>query len=397
MDPIHKPPFKPISRRAFLGWLASAGAAGLITACHTAKALPPAAPPAVPTLPGPTRTPFLPGPTMTPTRMPATATPTWLARVGITRVNGYDPALIRTGLEAMLADLGGPGDWIKPGARVGIKVNLTGTPGADRPGAPKATEYFVTHPAVVAALAGILKDSGADRIYVMDGLGDPAIFERWGYTELLKPLGVQLVDLCKPAPFPGYKIFPVRGTPRVYEKFYLNGMLAEMDGLISAAKLKCHATTGVTLSLKNLIGLAPIEEYRLHPLDNNRSAFHGAAAYDTRLPGVIMDLNRAVPVRLALVDGIMTAEGGAGPWETTLSPVSPGLLLAGKDPVAVDTVATAVMGFDPSAPGGSLPFLHGENYLETAAQLGLGAHRLGEIGVSGLTIQEARFPFKPAP
>jgi uncharacterized protein (DUF362 family) len=153
----------------------------------------------------------------------------------------------------------------------------------------------------------------------------------------------------------------------------------------------------VTLSLKNLIGLAPTSEYRRRPTDNNRSEFHGDSKYDTRLPGVLLDLNRAVPVRLAIVDGIKTAEGGAGPWQETLAPVAPGLLLAGRDPVATDAVSTAVMGFDPEAADGALPFLHGFNYLAKAADLGLGAHRLAQIRVAGPQIEAVRVSFKPAP
>jgi uncharacterized protein (DUF362 family) len=62
---------------------------------------------------------------------------------------------------------------------------------------------------------------------------------------------------------------------------------------------------------------------------------------------VILDLNRARPVHLALIDGIKTAEGGDAP-RGSFNPVQPGVLIAGKDPVAADAVATAAMGFDPT-------------------------------------------------
>jgi hypothetical protein len=55
------------------------------------------------------------------------------------------------------------------------------------------------------------------------------------------------------------------------------------------------------------------------------------------------------------------------------------------------------MGFDPQAPGGSQPFLHGDNHLATAAGLGLGTNRLAEIHVCGPQISDVRYPFKPAP
>ncbi|HEY3345971.1 MAG TPA: DUF362 domain-containing protein [Anaerolineaceae bacterium] len=389
---------RKMERREFLRWLGGAGVTLVAAACApfraaelpTAAALPPSATPS-PTV---TATPF--SAISTATRTPPTATPDPRIAVAIGKATAYDPAVLRAELEKMLEGISGPGDWIKPGVRVGIKVNLTGEATYDGPGKIPANELFVTHPAVVEALGEILKDAGARELVIVDGLGDVRCFDRWGFSDVAKRLGAELVDLCKPAPYKGYKLFQVGKDPLIYDHFYLNGRLSEIDGLISVAKLKCHSTTGVTLSMKNLIGLAPISEYRRHEVDNNRSFFHGDASHDTRLPGVIMDLNRAVPVRLALIDGVMTAEGGAGPWQD-LSQVKPGVLLVGKDPVATDAVATAVMGFDPQAPAGSLPFLHGENTMEMAHALGLGTNVLNEIRVSGPAIAEVKYPFKPAP
>jgi uncharacterized protein (DUF362 family) len=336
-------------------------------------------------------------PNATPTPIPPSATPDPRTPVAVARAAAYDQSQIRKELETMLESLGGPGDWIKPGARVGIKTNLTGMPFMDKPDKPVGTEYYTTHPAVVGALGEILRDAGVASILIFDGLGDLASFDAWGYTEMANAIGAKLVDLCDPAPYSGFKAFPTGDGALVYESYSLHACLAEIDGLISVAKLKCHATTGVTLSMKNLIGLAPISEYKRQPEHTNRSAFHGNTAYDTRLPGVIMDLNRILPVRLAVIDGIKTAEGGAGPWQTTLAPVQPGLLIAARDPVAADAVSTALMGFDPEAKGGDQPFLHGDNHLAMAAELGLGTHRLAKIRVEGVQIEEASYPFKPAP
>jgi uncharacterized protein (DUF362 family) len=393
-------PQRSIDRRQFLKWLGTAGAAAFIAACQprsTPTPEPTAAPSTTPkpTALPPTSTPL--PPSATPTAIPPSATPDPRTPVAVARMATYDQAGIRQQLEVMLDSLGGPGEWIKPGARVGIKTNLTGMPFMDRPGMPVGTEYYTTHPAVVGALGELLKDAGVASIVIFDGLGDPTTFDAWGYTEMANALGAKLVDLCDPAPYKGFKAFPTGDGSLVYERYFLHPCLAEIDGLISVAKLKCHATTGVTLSMKNLIGLAPISEYKRQPDHTNRSAFHESTVYDTRLPGVIMDLNRAVPVRLAVIDGIKTAEGGAGPWQTTLTPVQPGLLVAARDPVAADTVGTALMGFDPESKGGDQPFLHSDNHLAMAAGLGLGTNKLAEIRVEGVQIEEARYPFKPAP
>jgi uncharacterized protein (DUF362 family) len=137
--------------------------------------------------------------------------------------------------------------------------------------------------------------------------------------------------------------------------------------------------------------------YQTKQGDDNRTALHGSdSETGTRLPRVVMDLNRARPINLSLIDGIKTVEGGEGPWIDKIAPVEAGVLLAGKNPVATDAVATAVMGFDPTADRPDAPFLRADNHLNLAYQLGLGTNRLGDIKVVGTPVEEVRHPFKPA-
>jgi len=388
---------RPLSRRRFLKWLGTAGITGLVAACQPTRLTPPPAPTpvppdlATPSVPTATVLPPIPSP-VAPSLTP---TPAWKALVATGKVSSYDLALLQAELARMLDGIGGLGSLVKPGARVGIKANLTGGTWWDTPDKPPATELFVTHPAVIAALGGLLRDAAASQITIVDGLGDATSFDRWGYTAMAKTLSARLVDLCLPDPYPAFIRFPVGQQARIYQEFYLNRVLSEFDVFISVAKMKPHSTTGVTLSLKNLVGLAAISEYRRSKQDTNRSDFHGNASFDTRLPRVVIDLNLARPVHLAIIDGIYTGEGGAGPWDAGLAQVRPGLLVAGKDPVAADAVATALMGFDPAAPSGRFPFLHGENHLALAHDTGLGTHRLDEIGISGPSISEIAYKFKP--
>jgi uncharacterized protein (DUF362 family) len=294
----------------------------------------------------------------------------------------------------MLDSLGGLGSIVRPGDRVGIKVNLTGSPIWDYRLPVPAADLFITHPAVVGVFGELLLDAGAGSLVVVDGLGDPANYEKSGYTEMAGPLNARLVDLCTPEPFPGFAPFPVGPGAFVYEKFSLHPILGELDVFVSLAKMKVHSVGGVTLALKNLFGLAPISQYRLSPDHNHRSAFHGDSRFDRRVPGVILDLCQARPIDFALIDGVLTGEGGAGPWDAGLSPVQPGLLVASADPVAADAVSAAIMGFDPAALSGAVPFEHCENYLAMAHELGIGTHLLAEIGVTGPAIEEVRYPFR---
>ena len=341
---------------------------------------------------GPSETPF---PSQTPSPQP-TATPDYKTIAAIGQITTYEVSQLRQKLQEMFQQLGGLADIIRPGARVTIKPNLTGTTWSDATLPAPTTELFVTHPMLVQALAELLIDAGAGQIRIVEGLGDEAIFRAWGYEDVASRINAELVDLCKPAPYGDFATFPVGNGRQIYDVFYMNGVLKEVDVFISLAKMKCHSTTGVTLSLKNLIGLPPISLYRRDEGQNHRSAFHESTAYDQRLPRVAIDLNLARPVHLALVDGIKTVEGGAGVWDTGYNPIQPGLIIAGKNPVVTDAVSTALMGFDPDAPSGSNPFSYADNHLLLAREAGLGTNRLQEIGVLGANVADTVFPFKTA-
>jgi uncharacterized protein (DUF362 family) len=427
-DSKHSSSHKTLSRRQFLQ-RAGVAAAGLLAAGCCPRALieavessatahPTAAPTPVPTAvptstptAAPSATPVVvptgapavaPVPTVAPTSAPspastATPEPVFRARVGIAQVDSYDPALLRGELETLLDGIGGLGDVVRPGDRVAIKVNLTGGSGFGSPGGVFPTESYVTHPEVVRALGELLWDAGAGEITIVEGLFDAESYPRWGYVDVADALGATLIDLNSPAPYGDFALKPVGAGAFIYEAFDFHHILEEVDVFISATKMKCHWYAGVTLSIKNLVGVAPMSHYQLDPKDTFRSALHGPAddVTRTRLPRVILDLFQARPIDLALIDGIGTVEGGEGPWIECFHPVRPGVLIAGKEPLAADAVAAAVMGFDPTADYPAAPFLRGDNHLNLAYGLGLGTNRLGEIGVVGAAIDDVRQSFNP--
>jgi len=415
---------KTLSRRRFLQHAGTA-AAGLLAAGCCPRALIEAVEPTAATEPTgvpaptavPTHTPTAPPttvpsstptgaptgvPTATPTTAPTsapTATPevTFRSRVAITRADSYDRTLIRQQVEVLLDGIGGLGDVVRPGDRVAIKVNLTGGSGFGSPKGVFPTESYVTHPETVRALGELLWDAGAGEMYIVEGLFDAKSYSRWGYVDMADALGATLIDLNSPAPYSDFALTSVGAGAFIYEAFDFNHILEEVDVFVSATKMKCHWYAGVTLSIKNLVGMVPMSHYQLDAKDTFRSALHGPADDVTkaRLPRVILDLLRARPIDLALIDGIKTVEGGEGPWIGCFNPVQPGVLVAGKEALAADAVAAAVMGFDPTADYPAAPFLRGENHLNLAYGLGLGTNRLGEIGVVGAAIDEVRQSFNP--
>jgi uncharacterized protein (DUF362 family) len=319
-------------------------------------------------------------------------------RVAVAKSADYNLAALRKTMRHMLDSIGGIGDVIKPGSTVALKINLTG--GAtfskalvDYPW----TQAHWTHPGVVRVLGELLIDSGAKKLFIMDGVFEAESFQIGGYPEVAKALDAKLIDLNTPLPYTEFVRQPVGYGWHAYEDFIFNRLLKEVDAFVSVPKMKCHNNAGVTLALKGQIGLCPTQFYGLKERPQIRSALHGLGEeVRTRLSKVIVDLTRARPIDLTVIDGIMTAEGGEGPWiKNTFHLIQPGVMVAGRNPVATDSVATAVMGFNPEAGAFEPPFVSSDNHLALARESGLGTNRLEEIEIAGEKLKEAVFPFKP--
>lgn len=321
-------------------------------------------------------------------------------RVALSREASYETESLKQTLAGMFDSIGGLDGIIRSGDWVALKINLTGgTPTADllkaKFGLPPGEGHW-THPNVVRAAGELVRDAGAGRISIIDGLFDGPSFSNYGYSDVAAYLGAELIDLNFPAPYGSFITRPVGAGWMAYEHFVFNQILNDINCLFSIAKMKCHQHAGVTLGLKNLFGLVPASAYRLDPGDIFRSALHGAGnQYQERISRVIVDLGRARPMQFSIIDGIKTIEAGEGPWSPTAMPVAPGVLLAGHDPVAVDAAAMAVMGFDPQAAALAAPFLNGENHLALASRHGLGSNRLEDIEIAGEKVADVRFPFSP--
>jgi uncharacterized protein (DUF362 family) len=313
-------------------------------------------------------------------------------------VQTYDRATIEKQLQTLIDQLGGLGDVVKPGDSVAIKPNLTGGVYSGRLAGISAEESFVTHPEVVRALVKQVKATGAKEIFIVESVYEWESYTQWGYEQIANDLGVKLIDLNDSKPYADFVETPVGPDNYIYKSFTFNPILKDIDVFMSVSKMKNHYLAGITHTMKNLYGLVPYRFYRLSEQDKYRSGFHGTGSEtQERLPRIIVDINRARPIHFSLIDGIKTTQGGEGPWITSVAPIEPGVLIAGKNPVATDAVATAVMGHDPTSDYPNAPFVRCVNHLNLAAQAGLGTNRLGEIEVLGTQINDVKTKFIPGP
>jgi uncharacterized protein (DUF362 family) len=317
-------------------------------------------------------------------------------RVAIGKAKTYDRALIDRQISEMLDNLGGMSQVVKPGDVVAIKPNLTGGVNAGSIPGYTPVESFITHPEVTRALVKQVKDAGAKEIYIVESVYEWASYKEWGYETIAQDLGVKLIDLNDVKPFDKHMETAVSNSA-IYSSLLFNQILNNVNVFMSVAKMKNHYNAGVTHSMKNLVGLVPYAFYEMSKGDGYRSAMHGKAEETGhRLPRVIVDLNKARPIHFALIDGVMTTEAGEGPWITTMSPIQPGVLFAGINPVATDAVATACQGYDPTSDYPDGPYVRGESHLNLATAAGLGSNRLDEIEVVGAKIDDVKVQFQPA-
>ncbi|MBF0545367.1 MAG: DUF362 domain-containing protein [Candidatus Riflebacteria bacterium] len=110
--------------------------------------------------------------------------------------------------------------------------------------------------------------------------------------------------------------------------------IANADFVINMPKMKTHHWAGVTLSLKNYFGVLP-------------GAFYGWPKNPLHFAGIensIADLARSIQPNYVIVDGIIGMEGD-GPIMG--DPKKVGAVVMGKFPLAVDSICSRLMGFDP--------------------------------------------------
>ncbi|MDZ7271197.1 MAG: DUF362 domain-containing protein [candidate division KSB1 bacterium] len=312
------------------------------------------------------------------------------ATVAVTQAESYERTLVRRKVEHLFDALGGISDMFGAGSRVVIKVNLTGGSGsagsARLQGVP-ITESMWTHPEVLRAVAELVIDCGVrpGDIYFVEALWDSASYFNFGYSAVQQQLGARMVDLNQPAPYSHFVDLPVGDRKFFYDSFRVNQILRDVDVYISIPKLKQHYEAGVTAALKNQVGIVPKQLYETTSNRTRREAIHTQGGPSSaHLPRAICDLNLARPVHLAVIDGVKNARGGEGVWNPTFRVAEDHVLVAGREPVAADAVATYLMGIDQEAE--TLPLPGGgqcDNHLHLLSQRGVGTNQLSAIHVVG--------------
>jgi uncharacterized protein (DUF362 family) len=247
----------------------------------------------------------------------------------------------KAGAEVMLADtkpglaqalrsifehFGGGVSMLRSSRDVYIKVNGVGS-----------EAYVYTDPEVLRQTIRYFQGCGARKIYIMENCTQAnftrLVFHVTGYNRICRETGAVPVYLDETASVPifleGLEEF-IDISAFVYERLVQD---RDRNFYLSIPKLKTHSMSQVTLSIKNQFGL-------VH--QKSRIADH-----NYRLHQKFADIYRVIRPDFALIDGLIATTHGHYPtaYNAGKCVVPMDLLVGGPDPLAVDVVGSALMGF----------------------------------------------------
>jgi len=266
------------------------------------------------------------------------------------------------------------------GEKAVIKPNLTSGERLD------CQSGVTTHPAFVRGMVEYLHNHGAPRrqVYILEDPRDiddnePRHWRGTGFPEMEAELGVKLrcptSYTCVKRRVPRPLVHPVRNVSRL--------AVGPNTVLFNVPKLKNHGLTLATLCMKNLMGVDNVFDRHYCSQSHNELAAElaqlGRPVSDTltrarheilqeKMGHRLADLAKVVKPQLNIVEGVVGRDGTG--FQRGVNH-SLGLVIAGTNVVAVDSVASYIMGFDPSR----------LIYLRVAAEAGLGANDINQICV----------------
>jgi uncharacterized protein (DUF362 family)/ferredoxin len=234
--------------------------------------------------------------------------------VSLRAAASYQRPVIETALTDLLAPLGGIQAFVRPGQKVLLKPNLLS--------AKLPEKAVTTHPEVVRAVIRLVQQAGGV-VAVGDspGVGSPRqVAARCGILAIIEETGASFAPFSE-----SVRIRPAGGT---FHELEIARDILDADVVINLPKLKTHQMMGLTCAVKNLFGaVVGMRKPRLHLQAGTDKAFFAL---------MLLELAEQIRPALSIVDAVIGMEGdGPGSGD----PVHIGALLAGADPLAVDTVA----------------------------------------------------------
>jgi len=302
---------------------------------------------------------------------------------------------------------------IRPGSWVVVKPNIVGLRGREFYRTGDITDMRVTR-AVLEYVARFtkagritlaeggsyrsLKDPAKDNVVYQDGVRRDAMTFDWGAEEFPGTGGSfedMLAGFRKEFPGHGFDYvdlsydcvrdragrFRRLETPRAPNgvgafgarpDYFVTNTICKCDFLITVPVMKIHLQSGITCCLKNYVGTAPREAYAV-PGTFHNAQLHSGHQVEGRIDPFLVDLAAFHPPDYAVVDGLRGLQYQEHNCGANDQMVQSNLVLAGEDAVAVDSLVSYLLGFNPW----DMEFLH------MAARREMGVRELDKADVAG--------------
>lgn len=260
---------------------------------------------------------------------------------------------------------GGLPELIKRDSRVVVKPNLARM-------APSGSG-IITDARATEAVTKLVLDLNPASVVIAEGtavgyddgsLSTEEMFDLSGTRAIAQKLGVPCINLNADEPV-AVKV----PEPRAMDRILVARTIVESDVVVSIPVLKTHNRTMATISLKNMWGCVVGAEKRTgHMLGINDA---------------LVDYFSVIRPSYSVVDANVAMEGL---WRSPEDARIMGLILAGRDALAVDLVGCALMGIHP----------YSVFYLRELTSHPNEVHGLSDVEVVGESLEAQAKLFRPA-
>ncbi len=283
-------------------------------------------------------------------------------KVAIVRCSSYDPDQVDQAVEKAINLLELDPSFFSVDGDILLKPNLLSRRDPER--------AVTTHPAVLeSVIKAIRSRADSPSLQIGDSPGGAlkrikSYWEKSGFQDVSGRTGVPLISFDDA----GSTEISTEDLFRNLSKITLSKAATAPEMMINIPKLKTHSLTFMTCAMKNLYGLVP---------GLQKSEIHKALPDVNEFCKIITLLNKTAAPALHVVDAVTGMEGN-GPASGT--PRHIGLIIAGTNGAAVDTVCANLIGIPPK----NIP------YIKEAPAMGIGPSSLSEIEILGEELESVK-------
>lgn len=224
----------------------------------------------------------------------------------------------------------------------------------------------VVGPNTLQSLIRYVKGFNPSRIVIATGSGGdstPTVMHSVGYNKVINEEKVEFIDLNY-GPYTDLAL-----GHKIIQETKINELISNVDVLISFTQLKHHEEATMSGAIKNItLGWPPAE---VHGFPKKKLGIH------EDLHGFIIAMAKKIPIDLAIVSADKAMIGSGPSSGKTVN--NQGLIIAGTDPIAVDTIGARFLGFLPQA----------VYYLYGCYKSGIGEAKPENMDLKGVLLEEA--------